>query len=236
MSARARCGRYVAGAGRPGSASLGGRRRAAAGRVGAVPPPLQADLEPAGLEHHLGQHGRGPLLVQVRVDTRLRGVPGEELLRRRQRDDLGERQGGLDLTGRLQAADARQAKVHQDHVGLQLQRQRDPGGPVGSLADDLDALRLQQLADQAAVVVVVLDQQDAGRRLVRIGHGAPLAGWDARKQSWKPLRASTFPPSALRRRAYNGSPGGGLGQSTYGNCSILRGTATRARSRYAFPG
>src|SRR5207247_2084402 len=101
--------------GRGGGAGLGGETGSSLALAGggarlvALVPVLEPRLEPASLQHDLGEHGRGSVLVEIGVDAGLGGVPGEKLLGGSERDDLRQRQDGLDLASGLEAADARES-------------------------------------------------------------------------------------------------------------------------------
>ena len=84
---------------------------------------------------------------------------------------------GADAARRLVPVDAGQLDVHQDQIGLLALGRRDPFEPVDRL-DQLVAGALQQVADDLAVVLGVLDDEDALRHAAPINTGAgsrPLA-------------------------------------------------------------
>ena len=67
---------------------------------------------------------------------------------------------GLDPAGHLVAVEAGELDVHQDQVGALLLRRRDPF-LAGHRLDQLEAGARQEVAQDAPVVLVVLDDQDA---------------------------------------------------------------------------
>ena len=62
--------------------------------------------------------------------------------------------------GDVEAVDVRQLDVEQHEVGPQAARLGDAGGAVGGLADDVEALRLQQHARARTKGGVVVDDED----------------------------------------------------------------------------
>ena len=81
----------------------------------------------------------------------------------RQHEDARERRDRRDLPRRLDAAHARHVQVHDDDVRRELAHEPERLVAVGRLADDLDALLLEQVAQAGPEQVVVVDEQDAQR-------------------------------------------------------------------------
>ena len=76
-----------------------------------------------------------------------------------------------DVAGRVDAAHARHVQVHDDDVGSELAHDPHGLGAARRLADDLDSLLLEQVAEACPEQVVVVDDQHAERV------GLTLLGW-----------------------------------------------------------
>ena len=90
------------------------------------------------------------------------------LVRDRQHEHAGQRREHRDLPRRLDAADPRHVQVHDDDVGRDLADGAQRLGAVVALADHLDALLLEQVAQPGPEQVVVVHEQDARRCRSRV--------------------------------------------------------------------
>ncbi len=82
------------------------------------------------------------------------------------------------MPGRVDAAHSRHVQVHHDDVGRDLAHDPDGFRTARGLADDLDALLLEQVAQARAEQVVVVDDEHSERitlpLLGRLQHLAQL--------------------------------------------------------------
>ena len=130
----------------------------------------------------------GHQLVDRRVLHQVAAGAGEDrvehvrvLVRDRQDDDARQRRDRADLARRLDAAHPRHVEIHDDDVRRQLADLRDGLRAVPGLADDLDALLLEEIAEPGPEEIVIVDEQhpqgpffDALGCLERLAHLPPL--------------------------------------------------------------
>ena len=102
------------------------------------------------------------VLQEVTASTREDGVHHVLLLLGdRQHDDPGERRVAAHVAGRLDTSHARHVQIHDHDVRRVLAHDLERLRPARGLADDVDALLLEQVAQTRAEQVVIVHEQDA---------------------------------------------------------------------------